>query len=629
MSVQLARSLRAVGRHWRIVVLLPLLAIIVSLVVSSRSPTEYTATAKMVLSPYNPVTQLLSPGSNPTPADPERDLNTEVSEITETPLANSVRQSLGLHESSTDLLRHVSANLEGTTNIVDITVTDASASRAAAIANAFASGDVGLRLSSLRATLDQSVSRFEQQLLALTPAHRAAPAGRQLESDIGTLQADSAGLTSDAAVSQPATAPASASQPRPLRDALIAGVVGLLVALIAVVVLELLDRTVRGEEDAVAVSGLPSLGMIPRSTSHATAVARSTAAQLRGGRRRGERRPPDGPWHARPSRPSDGLAATSAAAQAGAPSANGAPAKAHRGRPADWELAESYSALAVSLLALRLGPQENILMVTSPGPRDGKTSVSLGLAAALAELGQRVVAIECDLRRPRFAEYLGLPAAGRGLSSILAGDAAPPAVMVDIDAATQRALPATPARGSRAGGASTSAARPGRVFSVLPCGPVPAAPLTLLRGPELQPLLRQLQTDADLILIDTPPLVGALKDAALVATNVDQIMVVARAGHTQREALARCRGALAQVGIPQVGIVTVGGPRGGVLNYYLRPSLDGSLAGAREPKLVALRGPQPESRPEPEPLPRASKRQSEAVSKTARSQRHDGGEKSG
>jgi receptor protein-tyrosine kinase len=109
--------------------------------------------------------------------------------------------------------------------------------------------------------------------------------------------------------------------------------------------------------------------------------------------------------------------------------------------------------------------------------------------------------------------------------------------------------------------------------------------------------LHQLQSSSDVVLIDTPPL-GAIKDAVVLAECVDQIVLVARVGHTRRDALARCRAAVDQLGSPVLGIVTVGGPRGGALDYYFRPELDVSITQLSEPKLVAVR--QRPSQPQPE-----------------------------
>lgn len=633
MSEQLTQSLRALRRRWRIIVFIPLLALVVSLVVSLRSATEYSATAKVVISPYNPVLAILSPGSNPTSADPERDLNTEVSEITETPVADMVRRHLKLTESSQALLSQVSANLEGTTNIVDIAVTDSDPNRAAAIANAFAYQYQTFRLASLRNTLQQSVASDEQKLAALTPAQRSAAAGTQLQNYVNTLQADSDGLTSDAQVSQVAAAPTSPSKPKPLTDGLIAVVVGLLVAIVAVVVLELLDGTVRDEEDAAAVAQLPTLGMIPKH--HSSLQARVAGANVIDWHLRGGLRPPAGLGlisRSQRHEPGSDRPLHASGSAANGSGANGSGSRSGTLHTADWEVDESYGSLAVSLLARWLGPEDNVVMITSPGPQDGKTSVSLGLAAALAELGQRVVVVEGDLRRPRFADYLGLPPGGAGLSSLLVGVASPPEALIEVVAATHRPLPArTGTRAPASRGAPGALPRAGRSFTVLPCGPIPTRPLPLLLGPELGPLMQQLQSSADIVLVDTPPL-GAIKDAVILADCVDQIVLVARVRHTRRDALGRCRAAVAQLGSPVLGIVTVGGSRGGAMDYYFRPELDASRTRRNEPRLAVVRQRRPQPQPEPEPqLGEAPKPEpaAAAAGKGSRSRRRTGADNSG
>ncbi len=566
MSEQLAQSLRALRRRWRIIVLVPLLAVFVSLVVSHETPKQYAATAEVYLVPTNenPVSLLLNPGSQPTPADPERDLNTAVSEITETPMADLARSSLRTSESGAALLAQVSAKLEGTTNIVDITATDADPTRAARIANAFAAQYVLFRLDEQRSLFQQTLALAQSRYAALTPAQQASATGQQLIKAEQLLGANLAVLTSDARVSQTAAVPSSPSKPKPLLDAIVALIVGLLIAIVAVVILELLDRTVRDEDEAVAVSGLSSLGVIPKA--HA-------AAKRVGGSR-----------------------GSSGARAAGAHS----PLWARHSSP-DWALEESHSSVAVSLLSLRLGPDENVVMITSPGPRDGKTSVTLGLAAALAELGRRVVAVECDLRRPRFAEYLGLPADADGLSSILSGRTEAPTGLVNVSVGTVRRGAVRPRPGTRvAGGAATTEADGEAHFTVLPCGPIPPLPLALLGGTELGSLVGQLQLTADVVLVDTPPL-GAIKDAIVLGSVVDHVALVARIGHTRRDALRHCRAAVDQLGVPLLGIVTVGGPRGGDLSYY-------GHAGGHSPAGAIQRrsAPAPAER-QPEPPRRAAK----------------------
>src|SRR5439155_6000302 len=82
---------------------------------------------------------------------------------------------------------------------------------------------------------------------------------------------------------------------------------------------------------------------------------------------------------------------------------------------------EAYGLLAANLRFATLSRASNVLMVTSPGPGDGKTSVTLGTARALAQLGLRVIAIEADLRRPTFGRYVTL-GSSVGLTGILGGE---------------------------------------------------------------------------------------------------------------------------------------------------------------------------------------------------------------
>ena len=580
MSEQLAQSIRVLRRRWRIMALVPLLALVVSLAVSVRSNKEYTATAKVVLNPQNPVNQALNPGSQVASPDPERDLNTQVSQITETPVANLVRGSLHLAEDSQTLLGQVSAGLEGTTNIVDIVVTDASPQRAALIANGFAAQYIGFHLANERSTFQQAETLVRNHLGALTPAERSTATGKLLESQITALQADSAVLTSDAQISQTATTPSSPSSPRPLFDAVVALVVGLLIAIVVVIVLELLDRSVRDEEDASAVTRLPSLGVIPKQRPRMFTHRASQWAHLGA---------PGG--HDPPLAP-DRAAGSIAAGDHSTQRSDEAPTL-------DWEQQESYGSLAITVLSLRLSAEENVVMITSSGPQDGKTSVTLGLAAALAAIGQRVIAVECDLRRPRFADYLGLPPAADGVSSILAGRIAATAGLVSIDAGTYRPRPPGRQADNGAGpNAPASGSGEDPQFSVVPAGPIPRRPQALLSGPELPLLLRELQSMADIVLVDTPPL-GVIKDAVVLAEMVDQVVLVARVGHTRRDALKRCRIAVDQLNSRLLGVVTVGGSMGD-LGYYAGGNAGAAVANLREPDLAARSESPPGTASEPQ-----------------------------
>lgn len=497
LSERLAYYLKVLRRRWWVLVLVPGVAVAVTLAILSQTQKQYDATAKLVVNPRNQVTALLNPGAAAQSADPERDLNTDVSRIKTEPIAEAVRRQLGVPEDAQALLERVTTSLEGTTNIVDVKVRDSSPRRAAALANAFATRYVATRERDARSAFQDAAARARTQLESLTPGQQNLAQARQLESRIRELEVGITLQTGNAEVIQPASIPTSPASPRLIFDSVLAGFLGVLLGLVAAAALELLDRRVKEEGDVRFITHLPSLASIPP------------------------------------------------------------PGRAMRGRRLELgrEQTEGYRSLAASLRFFKLGREVKTLLVTSPSPFDGKTSVTLFLSAALAEFGQRVVAVECDLRRPRFAEYLEL-ADSQGLSSTLAGMATWQQEIVDIDVSDWR----------------TSASR-GRDetirFSVLPAGPTPPNPHALLSSPEMYALLGELRMAADVVLLDSPPL-GALADAVPLLPRVDAVALVVRLQHTRRDALAKACNILDELDAPVLGTVITGGARPTLKGYYGR-----------------------------------------------------------
>jgi capsular exopolysaccharide synthesis family protein len=301
--------------------------------------------------------------------------------------------------------------------------------------------------------------------------------------------------TGNAEVLERATPPSSPATPRLLFNSGLAAFLGLVLGLVAAAALELLDRRVKDEDDVSLITSLPSLASIP---------------------------PPRRSVHSGPL---------------------------EFGR----EQTEGYRSLATNLRFFKLGGEVKVLMITSPSPHDGKTSVTLSLAAALAEFGQKVIAVECDLRRPSFADYLQLSQAS-GLSSILAGMASWSQEVVDVDVGQRRA--SAPAARGESGH-----------FSVLPAGPHPPNPHALLSSSEMHELLLELRAAADVVLIDTPAL-GTFTDAVPLVPRVDGVALVVRLEHTTRDTLTKACNVLAELDAPVLGTVLVGGAQPSMGRYY-------------------------------------------------------------
>jgi polysaccharide biosynthesis transport protein len=176
------------------------------------------------------------------------------------------------------------------------------------------------------------------------------------------------------------TAPSEPNIPRNLAFALVLGIIsGVGLAFL----LENMDNTVRTPEQAQAISGLPSLGMIPL------------------GSKSGNR----GPSGAR-------LTLTSS---------KEAVEMVTQVRPQS-QMAESYRALRTSLLLSNLGAPPKVVMVTSARPQEGKTTTSINTAIVLAQKGVRVLLVDADLRRPSVHKTLGMGPRS-GLSNVLTGTA--------------------------------------------------------------------------------------------------------------------------------------------------------------------------------------------------------------
>ncbi len=166
------------------------------------------------------------------------------------------------------------------------------------------------------------------------------------------------------------------------------------------------------------------------------------------------------------------------------------------------------------------------LLVTSAGPSEGKTTVACSIAIAMAQAGQKVILIDCDLRRPRVHRAFG-KTSDQGLTTALLDHA----VLTDELVATE--IPN---------------------LDVLPAGPIPPNPAEIIQSERFHTMLADLQTRYDRIVIDSPPVVP-VTDAAILSTQVDGCVLVVRAFKTTRELAIEGRRALQGVGGRIVGAV--------------------------------------------------------------------------
>lgn len=378
------------------------------------------------------------------------------------------------------------------------------------------------RESMLRARLERQkteANRMSQNAIGYFDLKREAESNRRLYE--GLLEkskeaAVSAGLkASNIRVVDIARQPTSPSKPNIPRNIVLAFLVSMTGGVALAFLLEVLDTSVRTPEQVETLTSLPSLGIIPMS---------STPLQQGGSKAK----------------------ALLAARSDGTGKKQGVEIVAHT-RPKST-VAESYRALRTSILLSSLGAPPKVVLVTSALPQEGKTTTSINTAIVMAQRGGRVLLIDADLRRPGVHKTLGItPRAG--LSSLLTGSATIGEVIVRSPQLAN--------------------------LHVLPAGPQAPHPAELLGSELLRQHLETWKQEYDHIIIDTPPVLS-VTDAVLLSVQADAVLVVIRSGQTTKTALRRARDLLVQVGARVVGVVVNAVDLNSPEHYYYYQYYDSS-----------------------------------------------------
>jgi succinoglycan biosynthesis transport protein ExoP len=305
-----------------------------------------------------------------------------------------------------------------------------------------------------------------------------------------------AGLrSSNIRVVDPALAPASPSRPQKARNILLAFLVGLVGGIGLAIFREYLDNTVKSPDDVEALTGLPSLAVVPSLpglTGH----------------------------HNRLSK---------AGREAAAQNASGPRVELLSYIQPKSQISEAFRALRTSLLLSQADHPPQVILVTSALPREGKTTAAVNLAVTLAQLGDRTLLMDSDLRKPGIRRALNLTGGKDvGLSSYLAGVSTLDEVTVPHPAISN--------------------------LCALTTGPVPPSPADLLSSHRMREAIAELRRRFKFIVIDSPPIMAAT-DAVILSALTDGVLLVVRSGETPKEAFTRTRDLLAAVKCRLLGVV--------------------------------------------------------------------------
>ncbi len=194
------------------------------------------------------------------------------------------------------------------------------------------------------------------------------------------------------------------------------------------------------------------------------------------------------------------------------------------------DIEEAFRALRSALLLAKAGRPPQVVVVSSALPGEGKSTIVANLGRTLGAFGHKTVVIDCDLRHPRLHHLFGA-APERGLTNVLASSVPVGDVLLET---------------------------PYDRLSLVPGGPCPPDPATLLDPARLRQMLRDLQERGfEFALIDTPPLL-VFADAYNLVPAVDGMIVIARAQSTPKDALRHMLESLRKVQAPLTGVVLNG-----------------------------------------------------------------------
>jgi Mrp family chromosome partitioning ATPase len=273
-------------------------------------------------------------------------------------------------------------------------------------------------------------------------------------------------------------ASATKTSPRPLRDSLLGGVIGLVIALLIVGARELFDTSVRSEsdvEDCLEAPVLATIEALPRPL-------RDGVIGAGGGR-----------------------------------------------------FNDEYELLAANVAQVFHGHDGAVhLAVTSALPGEGKTTTAANLAAALSRRGSNVVLADFDLRKPAVSEFMGIPRTAAGVNDLLSGSAELRSVLWRVEPNGNGSHAGKTRR--QAATASATPSRPGAEGSlmVMPAGAILTESTS--RFVQLPALLDELPIESEFVIIDTPPAL-LVAGMAELAKSVDGVLVVVRYGHVHRRRL--------------------------------------------------------------------------------------------
>jgi polysaccharide biosynthesis transport protein len=474
-----------------LILLAGLVAGVTAYIISAGMVPEYEASTRLLVSAPSSIS-----GVDPTSLVTAQTMTSTYSQmLMDRPVLEGVIDQLKLQTTPEELKKVVSVSVVTNTQLMTVTVRDMHPTQAANIANAMASVFAdrirelqSQRYAASRDGLAKQVSDMESQIAATNNLI-------SMTSDPGTLEQLQARLTqyrtiysnlvtsyeqvrlaeeqtsTNVVVSEPAAVPLEPVSPKIPMNTLLGVMAGMLLAGAAVFVIDALDDTIKNPDEIRRRFNLPILAMIA--------------------------------WHE---------------------SGDNRPVALVEPRS---PTAESFRSLRTNLTYAALDKPLRRILITSPMPQDGKTTVASSLAVVFSQNDKNVVLVDADLRRPQVHRRFGLHNR-LGLSDMFIR---PPEMLSSMvhESSTPK-------------------------LAVITSGGLPPNPSELLTSKMMGQILDRLNAAFDLIVIDTPPLL-TVTDAAALAPAMDGVILVAKPGSTKLGAFRQSLDQLRAVGARVLGVV--------------------------------------------------------------------------
>jgi succinoglycan biosynthesis transport protein ExoP len=479
-------------RKWTVLAVIAV-AVGIALAYSLRQTPLYSAEARVLVKPISSNEVYIPPPN----------LETEAEILASEPVAELVREDLGVQSPASSLLGGVAVEAVTETEVLVVNYTSADPGFARDAAESFAQSYVDYRrnvvlkeLVSAREAIEKQVAVAERELTGISRDIQRARAANDrslqqsleiersgLISRLGSLEERLSNIQPEQAVSlgggeviETASLPSAPSSPNHVRNGLVGFLFGILFGIGAAFLRDRLDDRLRGRGDIERTLDAPLLATVAKFRTPKNTFELPVRINPRGA------------------------------------------------------ASEAYRTLRTNVQFIAAQQNLKSFVVTSPVPGEGKTVTCANLAVALAQAGSRVICVSGDLRRPTLERYFSLGSSSDGLSTWLSGTGGEDELIALIR-------------------------NPGIPYlRVLTSGPIPPNPPEVLASPRLMTLVSRLEANADIVLFDSAPTLS-LADTVVLASRVVGTLLVIDAGSTRRSATIHARQELERVGARIIGSV--------------------------------------------------------------------------